>query len=151
MDIDREIQNLKKLIANAEGDNLTYLVERLHTLVKKREAEKRLKESQNQEEYNQEKDIEPPSLLIKEKDKSVKIVGIDQNILKNLYIKFDGVTDFINKCVEYAIEKFTKDESVSNLIKSKLYLQLKITIEYSQDKPYQQHSKLSRNHSMLIR
>jgi hypothetical protein len=38
--MDREIQNLKKLIPSAEGDTLTYLVERLHTLVEKREAEK---------------------------------------------------------------------------------------------------------------
>jgi hypothetical protein len=76
------------------------LVEPLHTLVKKREAEKRLKESEDQEEYKEEKGIEPSSLPIKEKDKSVKIVGIDQDTLKNLYIKSEGGKDFINKCVE---------------------------------------------------
>jgi hypothetical protein len=54
MDMDKEIQNLKKLIASAEGDTLNYLVERLHTLISKREAERRSREREDQGECTEE-------------------------------------------------------------------------------------------------
>jgi hypothetical protein len=108
MDTDREIQSLKKLIDSAEGDTLNYLVERLHTLISRREAERRSREPEDHGECTEERDMQPPSLQIKEKHRSLKIVGIDESALKQLYINCDGVRDYVKKCCEYIIDKFTK-------------------------------------------
>jgi hypothetical protein len=109
MDVDREIQQLKKLIASAEGENLAYLVERLHTLVSKQEAERRSKEREDQGEDTEPAaaDIRPPSLQIKEKHTSLKIIGIDRELLKQMFINSEGVRDFIMKGCEYIINKIT--------------------------------------------
>jgi hypothetical protein len=48
MDIDREIQNLKKLIVTAEGETLDYPVEQLHTLLTKQRAERQAREHEDQ-------------------------------------------------------------------------------------------------------
>jgi hypothetical protein len=50
MDIDQQIKELQKLIASATGDNLKFLVERLHTLLKKQEVAESTKESKDQKE-----------------------------------------------------------------------------------------------------
>jgi hypothetical protein len=132
-------RELQKLIASATGDNLTYLVDRLQILLKKKQAAEFTKEEKDQKEDKEETHIEPPSppLPIIEKHKSVKIVRINQETLKDLFIKAEDVQDFINKCVNYVVENFPKDQDVMKLIKSKLHLQLKVVMEYSHDKPYE--------------
>jgi hypothetical protein len=134
MDVYREIQQLKKLIPNAEGENLAYLVERLHTLVSKQES----KEREDQPVVDTEPaGIRPPSLQIKEKHRSLKIIGIDREVLKQMFINSEVVRDFIMKGCEYIINKITQDESLLKLINRKFYLQLKTVFEYAHDKPYE--------------
>jgi hypothetical protein len=100
MDVDREIQQLKKLIAGAEWESLAYLVERLQTLVSKQEAEKRSKEREDQGEDTEPAGIHLPSLQIKEKHTSLKIIGIDREALKQMFINSEVVRDFIMKGCE---------------------------------------------------
>jgi hypothetical protein len=78
MDVDRKIQQLKKLIVIAEGENLVYLVEQLHTLLTKQRAERQAREHEDQP---TQADTEPvaagtrsPSLEVKEKHSALKIV-----------------------------------------------------------------------------
>jgi hypothetical protein len=126
MDIDRENQHLKNLIPNAEGETLTYLVERLQTLLSKQKAERQAKEREDQSVVDTEPaaaDTQPPSLEIKEKPKALKIVGIDREVLKEMFINSDGVRDFVTKCCAYIIINVTKDENLVNLTKQKHYLQ----------------------------
>jgi hypothetical protein len=54
MDIDREIQNVKKLIATAEGETLSLLVDRLQALLRR----KQLKDKPENTMINQQKQIQ---------------------------------------------------------------------------------------------
>jgi hypothetical protein len=148
MDVDRKIQQLKKLIVTAEGETLDYLVEQLHTLLRKRR------------EFNNELtvDTEPsptsaqpvaagtqpeaagtelPLLEVKEKHSALKIFGISYNVLKDMYIKAEGVRDYVMKCCDYIVRHVTQDENIDDLIKKKHYLQLKVVFQYAHDKPYE--------------
>jgi hypothetical protein len=134
MDVDRKIQQLKKLIVTAEGETLTYLVERLQTLLAKQKAERQAKEREDQPVAA---DTQPPLLEVKEKHSALKIVGINYNVLKDMYIKSEGVRDYVMKCCANIINNVTKDENLVNLTKQKHYLQLKAVFEYAHDKTYE--------------
>jgi Tfp pilus assembly protein FimT len=88
MDVDHKIQNLKKLIITAEGETLDYLVEQLHTLLTKQRAERQARELENQLTQADTEPVAagtcPPSLEVKEKHSALKIVGINNNVLKDM-------------------------------------------------------------------
>jgi hypothetical protein len=71
------------------------LVDRLQTLLKKQETAETTKEYQNQKEYKEEAPPSSPLTNI-EKHKSLKIVNINQETLKDLFIKPESVRDFID-------------------------------------------------------
>jgi hypothetical protein len=141
MDLDRKIQQLKKLIVTAEGETLDYLVEQLHTLLTKQRAEGQAREHEDQPTQADTEpvtaDTQPPSLVVKEKHSALKIFSINYNVLKDMYIKSEGVRDFVMKGCDYIINHVTQDENIRDLIKKKHYLQLKVVFEYAHDKPYE--------------
>jgi hypothetical protein len=137
MDIDREINTLKKLIPSADGERLALLTERLSFLLKKKQGEEQARQHQNQEEDTIEPNITPPSLTIKKNAKAVKIVEINSKDLSDLYINSDGVKDYMKKCIEYVMNNIAKEQDVLKLIKLKSYVQLKVYFEYHHDKPYE--------------
>jgi hypothetical protein len=99
MDVDREIQDLKKLIITAEGETLDYLVDQSHTLLRRQRAERQAREHENQPRQADTEPVaagtQPPSLEIKEKHSALKIVSIDNNVLKDMYINSEGVRDYV--------------------------------------------------------
>jgi hypothetical protein len=71
MDIDKEINALKKLIPTATGERLTYLTQRLSFLLSKQQEQERVKLAQNQEDDTVEPEQEPqPTSLSNEQNKS---------------------------------------------------------------------------------
>jgi hypothetical protein len=105
MDVDRKIQQLKKLIVTAEGETLDYLVEQLHTLLTKQRAERQAREPEDQPTQADTEPVaagtQPPSLEIKEKHSALKIVGINNNVLKEMYIKSEGVRGFVMSTIQW--------------------------------------------------
>jgi hypothetical protein len=110
MDIDTEINVIKKLIPAATGDKLAYLNQRLTILLKKKEEREKSKQASNpvEEDIIPEEEIqpEPPSLSNQENPKTIKIIKIDNKTLNGLYLNSDGVKDYMNKCVEYVMSSF---------------------------------------------
>jgi hypothetical protein len=89
---------------------------RLHFLTELQKTQQTNEQNQDQTEHTIETDIEPKSipLSIIEKHKSLKIVGINQEVLKDLYIKCEGVKDVINKCINYHSKTFLKMNMLLN-------------------------------------
>jgi hypothetical protein len=141
MDVDRKIQQLKKLIVTAEGETLDYLVEQLHTLLTKQRVERQATQHEDQPRKADTEPVaagtRPLSLEVKEKHSALSIVGINYNDLKDIYINSEGVRDFVMKCCAYIINHVTQDKNINDLIKKKHYLQLKAVFEYAHDKLYE--------------
>jgi hypothetical protein len=150
MDTDREIKVIQKLIPSASGERLIQRNNRLTFLLKKKQDEEEARRRANREEDTIEPDIQPSSLTINENIKGFKIFEINSKDLSDLYIHCDGVKEFMNKCIEYVMNNYTKDEEVLQLIKLKCYVQIKVVFEYYHDIPTNHPSKPSRNPSTLI-
>jgi hypothetical protein len=131
----------QEVFVTAEGETLEYLVEQLHTLLTKQSDERQTREQDDQPRQEDTEPVtagtQPPSLEVKEKHSALKIVGINNNVLKDMYIKSEGVRDFIMKCCDYIVRHVTQDENIRDLIKKKHYLQLKAVFEHAHDKPYE--------------
>jgi hypothetical protein len=138
--IDREIETIKKLIIGTNDVNvLKYLTERLNTLLNKKQSQPN--QPVNEQAANND-DEQPPAAPIEittvnENKIPVKIIGINLCILEDIYVKSEGVKDYMDKCVDYVKREFPKLEEVKQLIKSKVYVQLKVIFEYYHDKPYE--------------
>jgi hypothetical protein len=125
MDIDKEIDVIKKLIPSATGERLSFLNRRLTVLLQKKEDLEKSKQALDpvEEDIPQEEPIqEPPSLPTQENPSTVKIIKIDKNSLTEIFLNRDGIKDFMNKCLEHMMSKIANDQSVLKLIKAKCYL-----------------------------
>jgi hypothetical protein len=60
----------------------------------------------------------------------VKIIGINSVIIEQLYVKTEGVKDYMDQCVDYVKREFPKLEDVKKLIKAKVYVQVKVIFKY---------------------
>jgi hypothetical protein len=138
MDIDKEIEVVKKLIPSAIGEKLTFLNRRLTILLQKKEELEKSKQPLNpvEEDIPQEEKV-PPSLPTQENTSTVKIIKIDKHTLYEIFLNRDGIKDFMNKCLEHMMSKIANDQSVLKLIKAKCYLQVKVVFEYYHNKSYE--------------
>jgi hypothetical protein len=138
MDIDKEINAIKKLIPSAFGERLSFLTQRLSVLLQKKEELEKSKEPSNPvEEDILEEEPEPPSLPMQENYPKLKIIKIDKKILDVIFIKRDNIKDFMNKCLDEMMTKIANDQTVLKLFKVKCYLQVKVVLEYYHDKPHE--------------
>jgi hypothetical protein len=130
MDIDRRIEALKKLIPSATGERLFELTQQLSFLLMKKQDEEEAKQLANRVKTIESPLEEPPSLPINENLKGISRVEINSKDLFDIYVNSDGVMHFMNRCVEYIMNKFAKDELILKLIKVKCYIQIKATFEF---------------------
>jgi hypothetical protein len=125
-DIDREIETIKKLIvSNNDVNVLKYLTERLNTLLNKKQSSS-MRPTNKEPSLNV--DERPPAapieiLSTRQNKIPVKIIGINPVILQEIYVKAEGVKDYMDKCVDYIKSEFPKLEDVKDLIKAKAYVQ----------------------------
>jgi hypothetical protein len=83
----------------------------LQALLRRQTAERQAREHDDQPRQADTEPVtagtQPPSLEVKEKYSALKIVGINNNVLKDMYINSEGVRDFIMKCCTYIINHVT--------------------------------------------
>jgi hypothetical protein len=137
IDIDRQINAIKKLIPFADGDHLTFLTNQLTALLKKKEELAKSKPVSNQEEDKLEQEPEVPSLSTQENVLIVKILRVDKKTLEEMFISRDTIQDFMKKCVEDLVNKVANENTKLRIIKAKCYLQVKVNMEYYHDKPHE--------------
>jgi hypothetical protein len=146
MDKVQQIKELQKLIASDTGDNLKWLVKRLDALLddksdksknspRKSNPKKANEKEKTSRKSKEEADKAQSSISLQERNDVFKTVSINPEKVEEIYNNSDGVQDFFNKCIDYVMDNFPKDQDVMNIIKSKSYVQLKVKLEFSHDKP----------------
>jgi hypothetical protein len=87
-----------------KGKTFAYFVDRLQVLLTRQTAESQAREHEDQPRQADTESVaagtQPPSLEVKEKHSALKIFGINNNVLKDMYIKSEGVRDFVMKCCD---------------------------------------------------
>jgi hypothetical protein len=82
IDINKQINAIKKLIPSADGERLDFLTDQLHALLKKKQELAKSRPILNQVEEDIVEEPEVPSLPTQEKLPVVKIENVDHKSLK---------------------------------------------------------------------